>query len=191
MLWCSGRSPRPWGVANLWPGTAPLIPPMEPPPALDYVGMFADDGQIAGQCDEILRVAHHLRTHVPRTGLSFGKLQVVAANPEDSVLDPQACRDAGCVLVADGNLEVMRAPVGSEAWARQYVADRAKATVQVYDALASLESSHVAFYLARYQAGRTNYIVRTSPPPGLCVATRSPPWTLASGPSYARGPDKV
>ena len=43
--------------------------------------------------------------------------------------------------LADGNLEVMRAPVGSEAWAQRYIADRAQATVQVYDALATLDQS--------------------------------------------------
>lgn len=117
---------------------------------LDYVGMFADDGQIAGPCEDVLRVARRLRTHMGHTGLHFGKLQMVPANPDDTVLDARTCEEAGCTMVADGSLEVMRAPVGEGGWSRRYSAERAEATVQVYDALATLEPSHVAFYLVRY-----------------------------------------
>ena len=155
--------PEALGLTEVWAGTRPLIPAMDPPPALDFIAMFADDGLIGGKQVEIVRVAHHLRTYMPATGLTFGKMAAIPACPRAHSIDTEALREAGCSWEAEGNFEAMRAPIGSDVWAREYTRSRAEDTLEVYAELARLGDPHSAFYLARYQAGRTNYIWRTAP----------------------------
>ena len=59
---------------SLWPGAQRLPPPLQLPPSLDLLAMFADDGVIAGRAVEALRVARRLRDRLLAPGLHFGKL---------------------------------------------------------------------------------------------------------------------
>ena len=159
--------PESLGLAKLWPGTTHIIPVMDPPPAVSLMVMFADDGLIGGGQTEMARVAAHLTAHMPRnTGLSFGKMQAVPAS-KNNAIDGEAMKAAGCTMCAAEGFEVMRAPIGQEEWAQDYSRHRVEETMEVIEALAKLPSRHTGFYLARYQAGRTNYVMRTTPR-GLC-----------------------
>ena len=72
-------------------------------------------------------------------------------------------RAAGCTWEPEGNFEVMRSPVGTDEWACRYTRARAKEALEVYAELAKLGDPRCAVYLARYLAGRANYIWRTAP----------------------------
>ena len=65
--------------------------------------------------------------------------------------------------MADGNFDVLRSPIGDEAWARRYTPTRAGEALDLFQALAALPGAHAAFSMARYQIGRMNYVLRDSP----------------------------
>ena len=155
--------PEALGLAELWPGTEPLLPLMQPPPTIDAAAPLADDGFVAGPSNDIYRVAVHMRAHMPDVGLRFGTMQAVLAAGPRSVVDRQMFDDIGCQFLAEGNWEAMRAPLGDLEYAQAYIRERAKDTLDVIEALSKLSSPHTAFYLMRYQIRRTNYIMRFSP----------------------------
>jgi hypothetical protein len=155
--------PEALGLCELWPGTKALVPKMEPAPDVDLLGMYADDGIIAGRQGDMSRIARHLHEHIGTLGLTFGKLQAVPANPQHNLIDVASFVQAGCTFCHDGNVEVMRVPIGDDTWSLEYSRGRADDTLDVFTELAKLPSSHVGLYLARYQSGRANYILRTTP----------------------------
>jgi hypothetical protein len=146
---------------------------LDPAPQIDSLAMFADDGIIMGTYTELVRTAGHLTQHMPKTGLHFGKMQLVPAAPDGAgaIVDQVALQAAGATFVPDGNFEVTRSPIGGDDWCREYTSGSAQTTLDVYAELAHLDS-HVSFYLTKYQLGRANYILRTTPPRhGLEAAT--------------------
>ena len=69
--------------------------------------VFADDGVIAGRCDEVMRTLQHMQAVMPLVGLRFSFLQVVAGSPG---LQPAErfvhFTDLGCTPALGGNFQV-------------------------------------------------------------------------------------
>ena len=81
---------------------------------LDIAPLFADDGVIGGVDTEVLRALRHMKLVMPLVGLRFSHLQVCAASfevqPAERFVEFVG---EGCTPVLDGNLEVLKSPIGS------------------------------------------------------------------------------
>ena len=151
------------GIAQLDPGTSQLLPRIDPPVALDLAALYADDGILAGPQSEVLRAIQHLQAVLPRVGLLFSKLEVVAAAPNGGSLDRAAFEACGVTINPIGNTQIMKSPIGSPDFTEAYSRQRVAKIVDVYKSLSALPSRHAAFYLARYQGSRLTYLARTTP----------------------------
>ena len=75
----------------------------------------------------------------------FREDATILVNPSAHPIDAAALQQAGCSWEPEGNFEVMRAPIGSDEWGRQYTRARAEETVEVYAELTRLGDPHAAF----------------------------------------------
>ena len=57
----------------------------------------------------------------------------------------------------------MKSPVGTKDFCEQVVMKRVEKAEKIFDELAKLPDRHCALYLLRYQSGRMDYILRTTP----------------------------
>ena len=134
---------------------------------LDLAPLFADDGIIAGRSSEVLRALQHMKLVMPLVGLRFSFLQVAAANTDMQPAERFALFTAeGCTAALDGNIEVLKSPIGEDAWCRAYAMRVVKKQRDVLTFLAELGDSQVSHYLLRWcvNGSRMNYLVRTTPP---------------------------
>ena len=69
-------------------------------------------------------------------------------------------------MVADGNFEVRKSPIGDEAFCREYSHKLASKQHTVLEFLSNLADPQVSYYLLRQSvnASRMNYLLRTTPP---------------------------
>ena len=150
------------GVLPVAVGTTPVVPVLDPPACLDMTPGFADDGHLAGPAVEVLRAIDHMALLMPRLGLRFSTLKVAPACVGGSAVDFTAFTSRGCEVLADGNYETLKSPIGSSSWCKHFCKEVASKQSSV---LAELEDAQVAHYLMRWSvnAGRLNYLARTTP----------------------------
>ena len=87
MLWSNEQSLRGWVFAKFIQCDHTSDPLMSPAPSCDAVGMFIDDGFLAGPQAEMLCGVHHLRTHMPTLGFEFFKMGVIPPFPGMQSID--------------------------------------------------------------------------------------------------------
>ena len=151
------------GAVPVDQATTQLAPILDPPAQLDMTPLFADDGALAGPSQEVLRSIHHLHAIMPSLGLKFSKLDVVPAAGELHQIDIQAFIDAGCRVNTSRNFEVMKSPIGDTTHCEGVAYTRVQKAIKVIGAIAELPDAHCALHLLRHQAGRMNYLARTTP----------------------------
>lgn len=116
------------GLRGVRPGMTPLMIPLDPPPVLGVGGFFADGGGMGRVWWEAGRAAAHTRRHIGGLGLRFGKLEAAPAVPAATRADVAALRRAGCAWREDGNLDILRAPIGEPSWCQRQLLGRADTT---------------------------------------------------------------
>ena len=69
----------------------------------------------------------------------------------------------------NGNIEILKSPIGDEAFSREYCTAFATKQRRVLNFLADLGDAHTTFYLIKWcvNGSRLNYLIRTTP----CSAT--------------------
>ena len=138
---------------------------LDPPAKLDMSPNFADHGFLAGPAPEVLRALQHCKRIMPDLGLRFSSLAVVAAAGRNHEVDMQLFINEGCLVSEDGNIEVLKSPVGDDVSRKVYSISVAQKHSKMFEALRCLEDQHVAYYLLRWSANasRMNYLARTTP----------------------------
>ena len=158
------------GIIPPLEGSAIHLPHIDRAVELDIAPLFADDGVVAGNADEVLRAIQHMKKVMPMVGLRFSQLQVAAAaygiQPEEKFATFKA---EGCTPVLDGNVEVLKSPIGDAEFSRSFCLKVAAKQREVLTFLAELGDPHVSQYLLKWcvNGGRMNYMARTTP----CSAT--------------------
>ncbi len=148
-------------------GSAVHLLQIEPPVELDIAPAFADDGVLAGDSAEVLRALRHMKRVMPAAGLRFSHLQVAAASsePQEERVFEEFVRE-GCAAILDGNMEVLKSPLGTDEFSRAYCLEVAEKQRGILNYLADLGDAQVAHYLLKWcvNGSRMNYLVRTTPP---------------------------
>lgn len=157
------------GLMQLQPGTTTSMPALAPAAQLDMAPAFSDDGLLAGSADEVLRVLRHMKSVLPSVGLQFSSLAVTTAAGCRHAVDLTIFEQEGCTISLDGNAEILKSPVGTDAFCKEFCSKRAGKAAEVAKAIASLSDAQVGYYLLRWScnAGRMNYLARTTPA-GVC-----------------------
>ena len=143
------------------------LPAIDRPVSLDLAPLFADDGIAAGSQEEVLRALRHMRKVMPLVGLRFSHLQVAAASFDRQPAERFApFVGEGCTPILDGNVEVLKSPVGDHEFCRSYCMRMVEKQRGLLTFLAELGDVQVAHYLMRWcvNGSRMNYLVRTTPP---------------------------
>ena len=124
---------------------------------------YLDDGLIAGSPEVVEKAAEILAAHGPPLGLHFNatKSQVIAA--------PNTALPPGLSAFPRGpptSIEVLGAPIGSEAHAREVVSGKVEAALPLVSAIGRLPDAHSAYTLLRTCGGysRMSYLTRVVPP---------------------------
>ena len=151
------------GLVDVDPRTSPLAPVLQPKPALDMAPGFADDGFFAGPSQDVLASIRHVSSFMPRLGLSFSRLEAIPAAGEVSTVDMQQFIDAGCTVNPTACVSVMKSPIGTAAYCENEVSKRVDKAAAIVRAISQLPDEHCALYLLRYQVGRMDYTIRTTP----------------------------
>ena len=128
-------------------GTAVTLPRLQPPVALDLAPCFADDGVLAGNSAQVLRALRHLLAVMPRTGLQFSSLRIVAAAGEHHGVNFDPFLAAGCDVNGAGDREVLKSPIGSVDFCTSFSQAIADKQLSIVEAVAALPDPHVGFYL--------------------------------------------
>ncbi len=156
-------------------GSAVNLPRIDRPVGLDIAPLFADDGVLAGDSDELLRALRHMKTVMPSVGLRFSHLQIAAASGEQQQEDvfEEFVRE-GCTAVLDGNMEVLKSPIGTHEFCRAYCLEAAEKQRDTLNYLAELGDAQVSHYLLKWcvNGSRMNYLVRTTPPSATADAAK-------------------
>ena len=152
------------GVVPPLPGSSVQVPVLSPPAQLDMAPCFADDGLLARPSAEVLRCVVHWQGVLPQLGLRLSSA-VVAPAVASAPIDYSGFAALGCTIQADGNYEVLRSPVGTDAFCLAYCRERAGKQVDVVRRVGQLSDVQVGYYLLRFScgAGRMNYMARTTP----------------------------
>ena len=126
----------------------------------------------------------HFATSVPschRPRCKFGSLQVVAAGSHHRInLDPFLAE--GCSVDGDGNVEVLKSPIGSESFCASYSQTIAEKQRTALNAVAALPDTQVLYYLLRHScnASRMTYLSRTTPLRHSMMACATPSRSLSA-----------
>jgi len=126
------------------------MPVLEPAAQLDMARAFADDGILAGPAVEVLRVLQHMKQILPAVGLKFSSLVVATAAGNSHTVDLASFEREGCTVSPEGNIEILKSPVGTEAFCREFCNKKAKKAAGVAKAIASLGDAQVGYYLLRW-----------------------------------------
>ena len=103
---------------------------------------------------------------MPLVGLRFSHLQVAAASLETQPSERFTLFSAeGCAPALDGKLEVLKSPLGDDAFSREYCCNVAAKQTDILNFLAELGDPQVTHYLLKWcvNGSRLNYLVRTTP----------------------------
>ena len=87
---------------------------------VDAAPSFADDGFLAGPSTEVLRCLLRLTRVMPGLGLRFSTLVAAPAAGESASVDWQPFVDQGCVAAQDGSVEILKSPIGPQAWCERF-----------------------------------------------------------------------
>ena len=149
------------------PGGSRILPAavLNPPAQLDMCPNFADDGFLAGESSEVLRALQHCKQIMPSLGLRFSSLIVAPAVSANCAVDMSQFLAEGCAVAESGNFEVLKSPCGNADHCKDFCMTVARKHSKTFEALSSLEDSHVAYYLLRWSANasRMTYVSRTTP----------------------------
>ena len=151
------------GVVDLDERTTQIAPVLEPKPALDMAPGFADDGFFAGPAQDVLAAVQHVKSFMPRLGLSFSRLEAIPAAGQRTGIDMQLFRAAGCTANMTANVSVMKSPIGDATYCQAEVLKRVNKSIEILEAIAGLPDQHCALYLLKFQMGRMDYVIRTTP----------------------------
>ena len=149
-------------------GSQIQLPRIDPPIILDIAPTFADDGVIAGDEPEVLRAIQHMKKVMPLVVLRFSMMQVVAA--EAGSQDPErfrAFRDEGCIMALDGNLEVLKSPIGDDTHFVGHFAPvslRNKGKCQNFCQDSAIHRSRIFWQSGASMAVVWIFLARTTPP---------------------------
>jgi hypothetical protein len=151
-------------------GSAVQLPPLAPPAVLDMAPNFADDGLLAGRSDEVLRALTHLKMIMPTLGLRFSTLQLIPAAGQAHSIDLDPFKTLGCSVQEDGNFEVLKSPLGTDGYCKEFCAKLVEKQREIFEFLATLGDPQVTHYLLKnsVNASRMNYLARTTPP-AICA----------------------
>ena len=137
----------------------------EASPSLLLNGWILDDGTIVGTKDELQRSFDILATAGPAFGLHLNaaKSRIWCGNAEASNPDPLA---RGVPRAEENGYDLLGAPVGDIPFSRKIVEERILKIAAIFDLLASLHNSHVAFNLLRFcfSLPKFSYCLRTCDP---------------------------
>jgi ribosomal protein S9 len=113
----------------------------------------------------VLRSLRHLKQVMPGLGLRFSSLVVAAAAGANHQIDMAPFLAEGCVEAENGNLEVLKSPVGEESWCQDFCTKQAAKQAKALQQLGSMDDPQVAYYLLRWScnASRMTYMARTTP----------------------------
>eukprot|EP00973_Karenia_brevis_P033694 4645405-Karenia_brevis.AAC.1 len=101
---------------------------------------------------------------MPSLGLRFSLLEVIPAAGENTSVDTGRFAALGCTVNTSRCVSVMKSPIGTAQYCAQESAKRIAKAEKVIRAIAALPDRHWALYLLRYQTGRMDYLMRTTPP---------------------------
>ena len=88
----------------------------------------------------------------------------MAAAGRNHEVDMQPFMNEGCSVSEDGNIEVLKSPVGDDVFCKEYSMSVAQKHSKMFEALRSLEDPYVACYLLWWSANasRMNHLSRTT-----------------------------
>ena len=66
----------------------------------------------------------------------------------------------------------MKSPIGSAAYCESEVSKRVDKAVAIVKAISQLPDQHCALYLLRFQVGRLDYIIRTTPAASCAISLK-------------------
>ena len=126
---------------------------------------FADDGLLAGPSAEVFRCVVHWQGVLPQLGLRLSSAVLAPAVASAPIIDYSGFAALGCTTQADGNYEVLRSCIGTDAFRLAYCRERAGQQVDVARRVWQLSDVQVGYYLLRFScgAGRMTYMARTTP----------------------------
>ena len=92
-------------------------------------------------------------------------MQAIPAAPGGTSIDFQPFIDLGCNVHGDGNFEVLKSPIGTNVFCKEYCNTKVNKATKVLDAVVGLNDPQVAHYLLAnsVNACRMNYMCRTTP----------------------------
>ena len=88
---------------------------------------------------------------------------MITAAGANHQVDLQSFVEAGCSINFSKNFEVMKSPIGDSLFCSEFANKRVAKAERTLHAIADLPDTHCALKLLRYQVGRLNYLVRTTP----------------------------
>ena len=101
--------------------------------------------------------------------LKFCRLEAIPSAGSTTQAPVQQFVDIGCTLNLEGNVSIMKSPVGSKEYCEAEALSRVEKCCIIMGAIAELPDKHAALYLLRYQIGRMDYLIRTTPA-SMCEA---------------------
>ena len=100
------------------------------------------------------------------------EVEVIRAAVAASTIDVESSTNMGCTVNLTGNVSIMKSPIGSPEFCDREVRKRVDAAAWVLEAIANLPDRHCAMYLLRFQVGRMDYTMRTTPHESCTPALR-------------------
>ena len=137
------------------------------PGYLDFMVFYLDDGTLAGPDDVVWWYCRELEKELESIGLAInwgpGKSEAVFAAGEQSQVNPQCF--PGLQINASRNFELLKVPIGSEAFCETLIEKRRQAAQKLNNCLSELEDPQVALILLKQCASfcKMSYNLRTVP----------------------------
>jgi hypothetical protein len=112
-----------------------------------------------------LRSLRHFKQVMPRLGLKFSSLVVVAAAKENASVDWAPFIAEGCTVASENGVEILKSPVGAPSFCTAFCRKAGEKQAAKVKMVAQLPDPHVAYYLLRWScnASRMNHLARTTP----------------------------
>lgn len=125
----------------------------------------ADDGLLADPSAEVLRALRHWSPVLPHLGLRLSQSSVAPAAGTLHQVDFRPFLALGCTICEDANYEVLKSPVGDDAFCQAYCLPRAAQQATTARLIGGIGDPQVAYYLLRWccTGGRMDYLARTTP----------------------------
>jgi hypothetical protein len=146
-------------------GSGVVLPVVQPRAQLDMAPCFADAGLLAAPSAEVLRALRHWSPVLPHLGLRLSQSSVAPAAGTLHQVDFRPFLALGCTICEDANYEVLKSPVGDDAFCQAYCLPRAAQQATTARLIGGIGDPQVAYYLLRWccTGGRMDYLARTTP----------------------------